>query len=137
MQMLRLRTASTRLGPCKQQVELLRPKRLLHQVVKLPYEKYGPHANGIYPLYSKQAFNIAWTEYQTSLIEQVNRLTKGTKHPITTLNVATAIEHEDLFNIVVLSAKQAEMGPLFNAASSAWNNAFFFFGIVWPILRNN
>lgn len=46
------------------------------------------------------------------------------------VDVGTAIAHEDLFNLVVLSARQPDMAPLFNAASSAWNNAFFFMGIV-------
>ena len=44
--------------------------------------------------------------------------------------VGTAIAHEELFNLIVLTYKQPEMAPLFNAASSAWNNAFFFTGIV-------
>jgi hypothetical protein len=47
-------------------------------------------------------------------------------------NVGTAIAHEDLFNLVFLSAQQPDMAPLFNYASSAWNNAFFFMGIVSP-----
>ena len=46
------------------------------------------------------------------------------------VDIGTAIAHEELFNLVVISARQPDMAPLFNAASSAWNNAFFFMGIV-------
>ena len=46
-------------------------------VVKLPYEDIHPEVNGIYPLYSKEGFHVAWTERQTGLIEQVNRITQG------------------------------------------------------------
>jgi len=53
--------------------------------VKLPYESHEPHVNGIYPLYSKEAFKLAWTDYQGSLIEQVNRLTSGTYLPSSVL----------------------------------------------------
>ena len=76
--MLRPQTGSIRLGQCIRQVKLPPLKRSLHKVVKLPYENCAPHVNGIYPLYSKEAFKLAWTEYQGSLIEQVNRLTSGT-----------------------------------------------------------
>ena len=76
--MLIPRAASVRIGQCIRHVKPLRLERSLHKVVKLPYEQYEPHVNGIYPLYSKEAFNLAWTEYQSSLIEQVNRLTSGT-----------------------------------------------------------
>jgi hypothetical protein len=50
--------------------------------------------------------------------------------PKVCVDIGTAIAHEELFNIVVISARQPDMAPLFNAASSAWNNAFFFMGIV-------
>lgn len=47
------------------------------------------------------------------------------------LTLGTAIAHEDLFNLVILSSQQLDMAPLFNAASAAWNNAFFFTGLVF------
>ena len=64
-------------------------------------------------------------------------LTKSTGSPLVLtwkhgFNVGTAIAHEDLFNLVVLTAQQPDMAPLFNYSSSAWNNAFFFMGIVSP-----
>jgi len=46
----------------------------------------------------------------------------------------TAIAHEELFNLIQLSAQQPDMAPLFNYASSAWNNAFFFSGIVIQLI---
>ena len=131
--MLGPRAASTQLGQCIRRVKPLQLNRSLHKVVPLPYERHKPEVKGLYPLYSKEGFNLAWTEHQTSLIEQVNRLTEGTMNSRIHMNVGTAIEHEDLFNILVLSAKQSDMAPLFNAASSAWNNAFFFFGVLSPV----
>ncbi len=71
------RTASIRLGQCIRQTQPLRQRRSLHMVVKLPYENLHPEVNGIYPLYSKEGFHVAWTERQTGLIEQVNRITQG------------------------------------------------------------
>ena len=50
------------------------------------------------------------------------------------LILGTAIAHEDLFNLTVLSAKQPELAALFNCASGAWNNAFFFMGMVYERL---
>jgi len=44
--------------------------------------------------------------------------------------VGTAVAHETLFDLVILSARQPDMASLFNAASAAWNNAFFFTGLV-------
>ena len=52
-------------------------RRWLHKVIKLPYEDLEPSVNGIYPLYSKEGFHLAWTERQESLINEVNRITQG------------------------------------------------------------
>ena len=127
--MLNPRVASIPLRQCLRQARIPRQKKCLHTVLKLPYENLEPSVNGIYPVYSKEGFQIAWTERQSSLIDQVNRITQGTSHAMRA-KIGTAIAHEDLFNLVVLSAKQPDMAPLFNYASSAWNNAFFFTGIV-------
>ena len=108
---------------------------MLHTVVPLPYEIIEPQVNGVYPLYSPQGFNIAWTERQNFLIQQVNRLTQGTISHGNASNVGTALAHEELFNLIVLSANEPDMSPLFNVASSAWNNAFFMMGIVPPLFN--
>jgi superoxide dismutase len=48
-------------------------------MLKLPYEDIQPNTNGIYPLYSAEGFKVAWTDRQKYLIDQVNRITQGTK----------------------------------------------------------
>jgi hypothetical protein len=71
------RTVSIRLGQCIRKTKLLREKRSLHTVLKLPYETLEPAKNGLYPLYSAEGFRVAWIERQKYLIEQVNRITTG------------------------------------------------------------
>ena len=68
------RIALIRLG---RQETLLRQRRSLHMVLKLPYENFQPEINGIYPIYSNTGFHVAWTERQASLIEQVNTIIQG------------------------------------------------------------
>jgi Fe-Mn family superoxide dismutase len=125
------RTVSIRLRQCIRQPAILRQSRSVHAVLNLPYEDIDPSVNGIYPLYSAEGFKVAWTDRQKYLVDQVNRITTGINLKAW-LNVGTAIAHEDLFNLVVLTAQQPDMAPLFNYSSSAWNNAFFFMGIVSP-----
>jgi hypothetical protein len=55
--------------------------------------------------------------------------------PTASSNIGTALAHEELFNLIVLSANEPDMSPLFNVASSAWNNAFFMMGIVPPLFN--
>lgn len=71
------RTLLTGVRHCIRQPKVQRAKRSLHTVLKLPYEGLEPSVNGIYPLYSPEGFEVAWTQRQTSLIEQVNRITQG------------------------------------------------------------
>lgn len=77
--MLIPRTTLIRLRQCIRQTTPILQRRSLHMVLKLPYENLEPQVNGIYPLYSKEGFHIAWTERQNSLIEQVNKITQGTE----------------------------------------------------------
>ena len=73
------RAVPIRIGRCiRTQVEPSRQRRLLHKVLTLPYAQFKPEENGIYPLYSKEGFQVAWTEKQTDLINTVNRVTTGT-----------------------------------------------------------
>ena len=124
------RIASLQIRQCIRQIRPPQRRRSLHTVVPLPYETLEPQVNGVYPLYSPEGFNIAWTERQNFLIHQVNKLTQGTNLDWQSSNIGTALAHEELFNLIVLSANEPDMSPLFNVASSAWNNAFFMMGIV-------
>jgi superoxide dismutase len=55
-----------------------RQRRSLHKVLTLPYEEFKPEKNGIYPLYSREGFAMAWHQKQADLINTVNRITTGT-----------------------------------------------------------
>jgi Fe-Mn family superoxide dismutase len=52
--------------------------RSLHSLVPLEYNLKGEAAqNGIADFLSPAAFNIAWNQYQTHLLEKLNALTSG------------------------------------------------------------
>ena len=73
------RAASIRIGRCiRWQTEPFRQRRSLHKVLTLPYAEFDPAENGIYPLYSKEGFAVAWQQKQADLIDTVNRITGGT-----------------------------------------------------------
>jgi hypothetical protein len=73
------RSASIRIGGCiRRQIAPFRQRRSLHKVLTLPYAEFAPEQNGIYPLYSREGFAVAWQQKQTDLINTVNRITAGT-----------------------------------------------------------
>ncbi|KAK0618119.1 Manganese/iron superoxide dismutase [Bombardia bombarda] len=72
-------------------------------------------AQGVPDLFTPQAFNIAWTQYQTMMIQGLNRTTAGTE-----------FETKDVKLIVLSSARDPHQAAIFNYASMAHNNHFFF-----------
>ncbi|KAK3941537.1 Manganese/iron superoxide dismutase [Diplogelasinospora grovesii] len=72
-------------------------------------------SNGVPGLLSPEGFDIAWTQYQTLMLEKLNALTAGTDW-----------ESKDLKNIVLATAREPAAAPIFNHASMAHNNHFFF-----------
>ncbi|KAF1971394.1 Fe superoxide dismutase-like protein [Bimuria novae-zelandiae CBS 107.79] len=75
-------------------------------------------ANGIPGLFSKEGFRIAYTQYQKHVIEQLNTMTSGSKY-----------ENMDPKSVVVDIARDPTTAYMFNVASMAFNNHFFFRGI--------
>ncbi|PGH01935.1 hypothetical protein AJ79_07766 [Helicocarpus griseus UAMH5409] len=70
---------------------------------------------GVPELLSPQGFSLAWTQYQGYLIHKLNLLTAGT--PDETATPGT---------LLVRYARDANMASVFNYASMAHNNHFFF-----------
>lgn len=90
-------------------------KSLLHTVPKLPHD----YAEGGVPnLMSPGGFAVAWTDYMTLMTEKLNALTAGTE-----------LEDKDTKTIALMTAREPNQAPIFNYASMAHNNHFFFDGI--------
>ncbi|KAF1815811.1 Fe superoxide dismutase [Eremomyces bilateralis CBS 781.70] len=91
--------------------------RQLHHVPVLDHEA-ALRENGIPGLLSPGAFDMAWTEYQGSMIEKLSAITAGTTR-----------EHMSVHDITLETARDPLMANTFNYASMAWNNHFFFNGM--------
>ncbi|KAJ1975529.1 hypothetical protein H4R33_006633 [Dimargaris cristalligena] len=83
--------------------------RGLHSVPELPY----PVKEGLGPLFSRSTL-VMLREYQSNLIQNVNRLTANTEY-----------ENLSLVSVARKSSKQAQQAAIFNYASQAWNLDFF------------
>ncbi|KAJ5784550.1 uncharacterized protein N7503_009762 [Penicillium pulvis] len=88
--------------------------RALHRIPQLQNEKYYKE-NGIPEFMSPEGFDFAWTQYQNLLVDKLNLLTQDTVD-------ADAKPGE----LLVKYSKRAEMASVFNYASMAHNNHFFF-----------
>jgi Fe-Mn family superoxide dismutase len=71
--------------------------------------------NGISEFLSPEAFDFAWTQYQSLMLDKLNLLTEDT--------VDADLKPADL---LVKYSRRAEMASVFNHASMAHNNHFFF-----------
>lgn len=97
--------------------------------------------NGVPGLFSPAAFDVAWTQYHQYLVDQVNQMTAGrlpcsiadthaaARSPINGCFIGTPSENGEMSSLVVNFARDPMKADLFNYASMAWNNAFFFQGI--------
>ncbi|WEW59705.1 superoxide dismutase [Emydomyces testavorans] len=88
--------------------------RGLHSVPKLMYDD-SFRENGISDLLSPEGFDMAWTQYQGLMVEKLNLMTAGTPD-----------ENSSTGTLLVKYARDASMASLFNYASMAHNNHFFF-----------
>ncbi|KAE8150539.1 Manganese/iron superoxide dismutase [Aspergillus avenaceus] len=88
--------------------------RGLHHVPKLTHDAQFK-ASGVPQLLSPEAFDFAWTQYQSLLINKLNLLTQDTVD-------ADAKPGE----LLVKYSRRPEMASVFNYASMAHNNHFFF-----------
>ncbi|KAL3423927.1 37S ribosomal protein S26, mitochondrial [Phlyctema vagabunda] len=90
-------------------------RRSLHQMPPLKHD----FTRGVPGLLSADGFSIAWTEYQGLMLEHLNRLTVDTP------------EHSKSPKEVLLKyARDPNAAAIFNYASMAHNNAFFFQGLT-------
>lgn len=71
--------------------------------------------DGVSGLMSAGGFKVAWTDYQTLLVHKLNELTTG-----------EPIEDNDALTLTKMFARDPMNASLFNHASSAYNNHFFF-----------
>lgn len=91
--------------------------RNLHKLPTL-HNHQSLQKNGIPGLLSPKAFDIAFTQYHQHLVDELNASTTGTEYQNQTPQ-ALAVEF----------ARDPSKAYLFNLASMAYNNAFFFNGI--------
>ncbi|AEO66065.1 uncharacterized protein THITE_2143700 [Thermothielavioides terrestris NRRL 8126] len=90
--------------------------RSLHALAPLDYNmKNEASQHGIADFLSPTAFNIAWTQYQTHLLDKLNALTAETEW-----------ESRHVKDIVLGTARDPNHAPTFNYASMIHNNHFFF-----------
>lgn len=75
-------------------------------------------ANGVPGLFSQQGFQKAFSDKQAQLINELNASTAGTGY-----------EGQDIKSLVIELARDPTRAYLFNLASMAFNNHFFFRGI--------
>lgn len=92
-------------------------RRKLHTVPDLHYHKTFSE-EGIPGLMSNVGYRIAWTDYEGMVVNKLNELTAGEK--------AYTMRVKD---IVVEYARDPLNASLFNHASMAFNNHFFFKGL--------
>ncbi|KAK2741247.1 hypothetical protein FQN57_005709 [Myotisia sp. PD_48] len=100
---------------CEQ--SFLRPncqRRAYHRVPKLQHNDLFKQ-NGIPGLLSPEGYELAWLQYQTYLVEKLNGLTQG-----------TVDENAPAGALMFKHARNASSAALFNYASMAHNNHFFF-----------
>ncbi|KAH7417265.1 Manganese/iron superoxide dismutase [Cadophora sp. MPI-SDFR-AT-0126] len=71
--------------------------------------------NGIPGLLSPAGFDIAWTQYQGLMVEKLNNLIAGGDY-----------ESKPPKDILIKYARDPNSAPIFNYASMAFNNHFFF-----------
>ncbi|TVY87660.1 37S ribosomal protein, mitochondrial [Lachnellula willkommii] len=74
--------------------------------------------NGVPGLLSPAGFDMAWTQYQALMVEKLNVLT-----------AETDMESKSPKEILIKYARDPNSAPIFNYASMAHNNKFFFDGL--------
>ncbi|BAE56486.1 unnamed protein product [Aspergillus oryzae RIB40] len=102
--------------------------RGLHRVPQLTHDTHFKN-NGIQELLSPEAFDFAWTQYQTLLIDKLNLLTQGELHSLSGRESAdpnTVDADAKPGELLVKYSRRPEMASVFNYASMAHNNHFFF-----------
>ncbi|CAH0016292.1 unnamed protein product [Clonostachys rhizophaga] len=91
-------------------------RRSFHQVPRL---RHDYTESGVPNLMSPAGFSIAWSDYMSLAVEKLNALTVGTE-----------LEDLDTKTIALMTAREPNQAPIFNWASMAHNNHFFFDGLT-------
>ncbi|OTA07914.1 Fe superoxide dismutase [Trichoderma parareesei] len=90
-------------------------RRSLHSVPSLPHD----FSQGVPNLMSPGGFALAWTDYMTVTLDKLNAMIAGTE-----------LESHDAKTIALMTAREPNQAPIFNHASMAHNNHFFFQGLA-------
>ncbi|KAL9096161.1 MAG: hypothetical protein Q9165_001684 [Trypethelium subeluteriae] len=88
--------------------------RLLHNVPTLNHDKQWKE-HGVGDLLDPQSYKLAWTDYQSLMVQKINDLTIGTPE-----------ESKSTKELLLAHARDPLQAALFNYASMAYNNHFFF-----------
>ncbi|KAI1083274.1 manganese and iron superoxide dismutase [Whalleya microplaca] len=88
---------------------------LLQRSFHVPTLRQFSPEEGVPGLLSPGGFDTAWTQYMQFVIEKLNALTAGTE-----------FEDQDPLSILKATAREPSTAAVFNYASMAHNNAFFF-----------
>ncbi|KAJ9133986.1 hypothetical protein NKR23_g10403 [Pleurostoma richardsiae] len=87
-------------------------RRSMHHLPPLPHD----FREGVPGLLSAEGFDMAWTQHMTLMLEKLNALIAGTQY-----------EHRDnLKSVILATAREPSLAPIFNHASMAHNNHIFF-----------
>ncbi|KAI5358811.1 putative manganese/iron superoxide dismutase [Septoria linicola] len=89
-------------------------RRQKHSVPPLAFDETFEEA-GVPGLFSRDGYNMAWKQYQSLLIQKLNELTAG-----------EPIADKDPKDLALIFARDPLNAALFNHASMAFNNHFFF-----------
>ncbi|TKA70283.1 hypothetical protein B0A55_06740 [Friedmanniomyces simplex] len=89
-------------------------RRALHHVPPLEFDETFK-TKGIPGLISQHGYRIAWTDYQSLMVQKLNELTAGEPY-----------EHAHTKDIALQFARDPMSASLFNHASMAHNNHYFF-----------
>ncbi|TKA62118.1 hypothetical protein B0A49_08268 [Cryomyces minteri] len=104
-------------------------EQLTKPMAKIPQRRWEHHVpalthgndfreHGVPGLLSPEGYELAWTQYQGMMVEKLNELTAGTpQHSATTKS------------LLLEYARDPAQSHLFNHASMALNNHFFFSGL--------
>ncbi|KAK1250306.1 hypothetical protein MKX08_010309 [Trichoderma sp. CBMAI-0020] len=90
-------------------------RRNLHSVPALPHD----YSQGVPNLMSAGGFAIAWTDYMKLMLDKLNAMVAGTD-----------LEDRDMKTILLMTSREPNQAAIFNYASMAHNNHFFFQGIA-------
>lgn len=93
------------------------PRRHTHSVPVLPLA--SAESEGVPGLYSPTAYKLAWTDYQSHVIQNLNRVAAETEY-----------DNLPLIKTIAQTARQPENATIYNFAAQAFSNHFFFESIT-------